>query len=47
MKDRYFMTQKQMREARRIQSVLDSKLKRGDIEKMRNLYQCGCGCGVA
>ena len=46
MKSRYFMSQKQMNEARHIQDVMNSKLKRNEIKELRNLRQCPCGCGV-
>jgi hypothetical protein len=43
---RYFMTAKQMREAKWYESVINSCIKRGEmIQGVR--YQCSCGCGVA
>jgi len=41
----YFLSQKQMSEARRVEMVARARLKRGEI-KNYNMYKCGCGCGV-
>lgn len=42
----YFMSQKQMREARWMESVVNSFSKREGEKRYVVQYQCGCGCGV-
>lgn len=45
---RYFMSQKQMREARWRKSVMLSIAKRENLKKAYVSFygQCGCGCGA-
>jgi hypothetical protein len=46
-KRRYFLSQKQIREGRRMESVAHSRAKRAG-RKLAGVhhYQCGCGCGI-
>lgn len=36
-----------MAEAKRLGSILDSQIKRGEIESNPNRYICDCGCGMS
>jgi len=44
--DKYFLSGKQMRESKWIDSVLNSRIKRGIIKGKIIHFTCGCGCGV-
>lgn len=35
-----------MAEAKRIESILNSRIKRGEVKAKSNRYMCDCGCGA-
>jgi hypothetical protein len=44
---RRFLTSFDMSEAKRTESILNSRIKRGEVERMPYLYMCDCGCGCS
>jgi hypothetical protein len=44
---RRFLTSFDMSEAKRAESILNSRIKREEIERMPYLYMCDCGCGCS
>jgi hypothetical protein len=34
-----------MSEAKRAESILNSRIKRGELERLPHGYMCDCGCG--
>ncbi len=45
--NRRFFTSFDMSEAKRIDAILNSQIKRGEIEAKFNRYMCDCGCGCS
>lgn len=41
-----FLTQLDMAEAKRTDSIRNSEIKRGEREKLPHRYICDCGCGT-
>lgn len=46
-RNKRFLTSFDMSEAKRMEAILNSRIKRGDIEKKFNQYMSVCGCGVS
>ncbi len=42
-----FYTSFDMSEAKRMESILNSRIKRGEIPAKFNQYMCDCGCGAS
>jgi hypothetical protein len=42
---RRFLSSFDMSEAKRLDSILNSRIKRGEIPAKFNRYMCDCGCG--
>lgn len=42
-----FFTLFDMAEAKRGESILNSRIKRGEVERLPNGYMCDCGCGAS
>jgi hypothetical protein len=40
-----FLTLFDMSEAKRAESILNSHIKRGELERLPHGYMCDCGCG--
>lgn len=45
--DKRFLTLFDMAEAKRMESILNSRIKRGDIEAKANQYMVDCRCGAS
>lgn len=43
-KNRRFFTSFDMAEAKRTNAILNSQIKRGEVESKSNRYMCDCGC---
>lgn len=46
-RNRRFLNSFDMSEAKRAESILNSQIKRGEIERMPYGYMCDCGCGCS
>lgn len=47
VRNKRFLTSFDMSEAKRAESILNSRIKRGEIERMPHGYICDCGCGCS
>jgi len=46
-RNKRFLTLFDMAEAKRGESILNSQIKRGEIERLPHGYMCDCGCGAS
>ena len=46
-RDKRFLTSFDMAEAKRAESILNSRIRRGELERLSYGYMCDCGCGAS